>query len=433
MSELRITPVGKIHGQYIPPGDKSISHRLAMLGALADGTSVFSHFSEAEDCQRTIDAFRKLGVSCDLKSQEREGLALKVKGVGLRGLSAPHGELDLGNSGTTMRLILGVLAGQPFEASLVGDSSLSQRPMRRVTEPLRRMGAHISGRDDANFAPLKIRGGKLKSIDWENEVASAQVKSAILLAGLYAEGVTTVREPLPTRDHTERLLRLFGVSVETSGHNVAVKKRDRLSPVEFDVPGDFSSAAFLIAAALLVDGSDLTVSRVGLNPTRIGFYHVLKSMAADIEIENVKDEAEPIGDLRVRGSQLKGITINRKMIPLLIDELPMLMVLCAFADGTSTIRGAQELRVKETDRIRSMATGLRAIGARISEREGGCVIEGVRQLEGGTVGSFGDHRTAMSFAIAGLRTKRGVTIRESECIGISYPGFERDLRNVCKR
>ena len=432
MSELIISPPAAVEGEYTPPGDKSISHRLAMLGALGEGTSEYIHFSEAEDCQKTIEAFSKLGVQYDLQKAVGAGPQLKVKGVGLRGLAKPSGELDLGNSGTTMRLILGILAGQPFEARPVGDASLSQRPMRRVTVPLRQMGAAISGRDDANFAPLEIRGGKLSAIEWENKAASAQVKSAILLAGLYADGVTSVCEPLVTRDHTERLLRLFGASIECSEHKVAVQKPECLRAICFDVPGDFSSAAFLIAAALLVKGSNLLVSNVGLNPTRLGFYNVLKSMGAAIEIDRVKDQAEPVGDLRVRGSRLKGITIDRKMTPFLIDELPVLMVLCALAEGISTIFGAQELRIKETDRIRSMASGLRAVGARILEREDGCVIEGVPELLGGRVSSFGDHRTAMSFAVAGLRSRKGVTILDSECIGISYPGFEKDLRSVCR-
>ena len=428
-------PIIKIQGEYIPPGDKSISHRAAMLGALADGTSEFSHFLESEDCFRTIDAFRVMGATYKFKTSETQTgsrtTKLIVTGVGLNGLRAPESALYLGNSGTTMRLMLGILAGQSFETRLTGDPSLSARPMKRVTEPLRKMGAEISGKDDANFAPLAIRGGELSGIQWTNQFASAQVKSALLLAGLYAQGSTRVTEPLPTRDHTERLLRLLGVPVEASKSGVAVRRVSTLHPIHMRIPGDFSSAAFFIAAALIVPHSDLRVLDVGLNPSRMGFYHVLKQMGADIKIERQDHGEEPIGDLRVKTSSLKGIDLDPRMVPLLIDELPILMVLCALAQGTTRIRGARELRVKETDRLRSMTEGLKTIGARIEECDDGCTIEGVREFASGSVSSYQDHRTAMSFLIAGLRAKGNVVVRDADCVKISYPDFEGDLKRIC--
>ena len=424
-----------IRGEYLPPGDKSISHRLVMLGALADGVSEFSHFLEADDCLRTIKAFQAMGVGFGGTDQEKTkpvevGSTLKVRGVGLRGLSKPLQELDLGNSGTTMRLLLGILAGQPFEVRLTGDSSLARRPMRRVTDPLRKMGAQIRGRDEGNYAPLVIQGGHLNGIRWKNEVASAQVKSALLLAGLYAEGETSVEEPILSRDHTERLLKLFRVPIQISGRIASIRKTEKLSPIQFDVPGDFSSAAFFMVAACLLPGSDLVIRRVGLNPTRIGLLNVLKSMGADLTIEAAQNEEEPVGSIRVKSSKLKGVTIKKEAIPTMIDELPILMVACSLAQGTSVIQGAEELRVKETDRIYSMASGLSAIGAKALERSDGCVIEGVSEFKGGAVSSFGDHRTAMSFLIANLRSKQEVTVQDVDCIKTSYPGFQEDLNRL---
>ncbi|MBI3999430.1 MAG: 3-phosphoshikimate 1-carboxyvinyltransferase [Candidatus Omnitrophica bacterium] len=426
MNYLETQPVSKIRGEYTPPGDKSISHRLAMLGALAGGTSKFSHFLNSDDCLRTIQAFEAMGAKFQL-AEKKFDTDLTVKGVGLSGLVCPRHELDLGNSGTTMRLLLGVLAGQPFKARLTGDRSLCKRPMRRVTGPLRKMGAKINGRDDANFAPLEIHGGSLTGIHWRNEVASAQVKSAILLAGLYAEGETSVGEIIPSRDHTERLLGAFGAPFKKSGLSISVRKAERLNAIEFLVPGDFSSAAFFIVAALLVPNSDLVIKQVGLNPTRIGLLEVLKTMGANLNYQVTEDRGEPVGEIRMKTSRLTGVTIDKNLIPSLIDELPILMVACALADGASIIRGAEELRVKETDRILSMATGLRAIGGRAEERADGCLIEGVSEFEGGSVSSYGDHRTAMSFLVAGLCSKRGVLVKDTDCIQTSYPSFQTDL------
>jgi 3-phosphoshikimate 1-carboxyvinyltransferase len=427
MSESKTQPVSKIQGTYTPPGDKSISHRLAMLGAIAEGTSSFTNFLNSDDCLRTIQAFQAMGVSFDhLKNR------LIVRGVGLKGLSKPKQELDLGNSGTTMRLLLGVLAGQPFEVRLTGDASLRKRPMRRVTEPLKQMGASIEGRDHANYAPLVIRGGSLSRIGWHNDKASAQVKSAILLAGLYAEGETWVEEKMPSRDHTERLLVAFGAPFRKSGPRLYVQKANRLKAIEFQVPGDISSAAFLMVAALLLPNSDLTIQNVGLNPTRMGLIEVLKSMGAKIQVEIKHDQGEPVGSIRVQSSLLKETVINQDSIPSLIDELPILMVAFALAEGTSVIHGAQELRVKETDRIYSMAVGLKTIGAKVTEQPDGCVIEGVKEFRGGTVSSFGDHRTAMSFLIAGLRSRKGIKVQNTDCIQTSYPNFEADLKSVMR-
>lgn len=427
MNELKTFPVSRIEGEYVPPGDKSISHRLVMLGALAEGKSRFTHFLDSEDCLRTIQAFQAMGISYHRSKGE-----LTVHGRGLYGLAKPKSELNLGNSGTTMRLLLGILAGQPFESRLTGDQSLCKRPMRRVTEPLKRMGASIDGRDYANYAPLTVHGGRLTGIGWRSEIASAQVKSAILLAGLYAEGETWVEEQVASRDHTERLLAAFGAHFRQSGFRSIVKKTDRLKAIQFRVPGDISSAAFLIVAAIMVPDSDLTIKDVGLNPTRIGLLQVLKAMGAKVDFEITEQKNEPVGTIRVQSSRLKGTVIDKNMIPSLIDELPVLMIAFALAEGTSVIRGAEELRVKETDRIRSMALGLKAIGARVAEREDGCVIEGVKEFEGGTVSSFGDHRTAMSFLIAGLRSKKGINVQDTDCIQTSYPEFEADLKRFIR-
>jgi 3-phosphoshikimate 1-carboxyvinyltransferase len=427
MNELKTSPISKVEGEYTPPGDKSISHRLAMLGALTEGKSHFTNFLSSEDCLKTIQAFEAMGISFDLAKDE-----LTVYGKGLHGLAQPKYELNLGNSGTTMRLLLGILAGQPFESRLTGDQSLCKRPMRRVTEPLKKMGASIDGRDHANYAPLTVHGGRLTGIGWKNEIASAQVKSAVLLAGLYAEGETWVEEQTASRDHTERLLSAFGAPFRQSGFRSVIKKTDRLKAIQFQVPGDISSAAFLMVAALVVPDSNLIVKHVGLNPTRIGLIEVLKSMGAKISFEITENKNEPVGTIRVQSSRLKGATVSQDLIPSLIDELPILMIAFALAEGTSVIRGAEELRVKETDRIHSMAVGLKAVGAKVAEQRDGCVIEGIKEFEGGTISSFGDHRTAMSFLIAGLRSKKGIRVQDTDCVQTSYPEFEADLKRFIR-
>ena len=393
---------GSLQGKYEPPGDKSISHRAVMFGALSQGRSRFVNFLEAEDILRTVQAFQSMGVSIALDSSSR---TIEIEGKGLAGLQAPPGILDLGNSGTTLRLLLGILAGQRFEAVLTGDESLCSRPMRRVTRPLKQMGAQIKGKDDANFAPITIHGGRLKGIDFENTLASAQVKSAILLAGLYAEGKTRVREKILSRDHTERFLKAVGAPFQMEGEWLCVEKAKELNSLEASLPGDFSSAAFFITAAAMQEGFELEVKNVGLNPTRTGLLRILKRMGASIE-EKIKEERlEPVGEIRVKGRRLRGIRVASDEIPSVIDELPVLMVACSLAEGESLISGASELRVKETDRIHSMVAGLNALGGRVKELPDGCVIEGVEAFQGGRVTSFGDHRTAMALAVASLASR----------------------------
>ena len=398
-----------------------------MFGALCQGKSHFDNFLDADDCLRTIQAFSSMGISVSLDSSRR---ALNIEGVGLKGLKPPSGELDLGNSGTTMRLLLGILAGQPFEAVLTGDDSLQSRPMGRVTRPLKQMGAQIKGKDDANFAPIKIRGGKLKGIDLENKLASAQVKSAILLAGLFADGKTRVREQIPSRDHTERFLRAVKAPFHVEGEWNCVEKAAELVPLETRLPGDFSAAAFFIAAAAMRECSELEVKNVGLNPTRTGLLQILNRMGACVEERVTESNLEPSGTVKVKGKRLRGVRIAPQEIPAVIDELPILMVACSLADGESLISGASELRVKETDRIHSMATGLNAIGGRVKELPDGCVIEGVETFSGGKTKSFGDHRTAMSIAIASLASQGEVLVEDIECIATSYPNFFKDFNSL---
>ena len=393
-----------------------------MFGALAQGRSRFENFLEAEDCLHTAQAFRSMGISISVQSH-----VLEIEGRGLTGLTPPVGPLDLGNSGTTMRLLLGILAGQRFEATLTGDNSLCSRPMWRVTRPLKQMGAQIKGKDDANFAPLTIHGGKLKGINFENTLGSAQVKSAVLLAGLYAEDKTQVFEKIPSRDHTERFLKALGAPFRKEGGWLCIEKAKELAALKARVPGDFSSAAFFITAAAMLEGAELRVRKVGLNPTRTGLIRILKRMGASIEEQVEEERLEPVGEVRVKGRRLHGTRIASEEIPSVIDELPVLMVACALADGESLISGASELRVKETDRILSMAAGLNALGGKVKELPDGCVIEGVKAFKGGEVKSWGDHRTAMSLAIASLASRGEVRIEGVEFVSTSYPGFFKDF------
>ncbi len=398
-----------------------------MFGALAQGRSRFTKFLEADDTLRTVQAFRSMGISISL---DLVSGTLEVEGGGLSGLKAPQGMLDLGNSGTTMRLLLGILAGQRFEAVLTGDDSLSSRPMGRVTHPLKQMGAQIKGRDSANFAPLTIRGGKLRGIDLENTLASAQVKSAVLLAGLYAEGKTRVHEKVLSRDHTERFLKATGAPFQLEGEWRCVEKAKELKPLQAQLPGDFSSAAFFIAAAAMREGFELRAKNVGLNPTRTGLVRILKRMGASIE-ERVKEEGlEPVGEIRVKGRRLRGVRVAPQEVPSVIDELPVLMVVCALAEGESLISGANELRVKETDRIHSMAAGLNALGGKVKELPDGCVIEGVEAFRGGRVAGLGDHRTAMALAVASLASRGDVVVEGTESVATSYPDFFKHLESL---
>ena len=415
---------GILQGECSPPGDKSISHRAVMFGALAEGRSRFENFLQADDCLRTVQAFQSLGISIQLDPARS---LIEIEGRGLRGLAAPEGQLDLGNSGTTLRLLLGILAAQRFEAVLTGDESLRSRPMKRVTSPLKRMGAQIKGREDANFAPLTIRGGRLKAMDLENTLASAQVKSAILLAGLYAEGKTRVFEKVPSRDHTERFLKAAGAPFKKEGDWLCVEQAARLQPLEARLAGDFSAAAFFITGAAMKEGSEIQVKKVGLNSTRTGLLRILKRMGASVEEKVAEEKLEPLGEVWVKGKRLQGVRIAPEEIPAAIDELPILMVACALAEGESLISGASELRVKETDRIRSMAEGINAIGGQVKELPDGCLIRGVEAFRGGRVKSFGDHRTAMALAIASLASRQEISIEGVDCVQTSYPEFFRDF------
>ena len=407
------------------PGDKSVSHRAVMLGSIADGVTEVRGFLAGEDCLSTIGAFRDLGVAI-----ERPGdTELVIRGVGLHGLQPPKGDLDLGNSGTAMRLMSGVLAGQDFSATLTGDESLAGRPMQRIITPLCRMGAAIESR--GGKPPLRIRGNPaLEGIDYTLPVASAQVKSAILLAGLYARGRTTVTEPAVTRDHTERMLRAMGVAVSSNDGRIGVEGPAALRACPVRVPADLSSAAFVILAALLAHKADVLIRNVGVNPTRTGVLDILRAMGGDITQENARTMGEePVADLRVRSSKLQGIEVDPALVSLAIDEFPVLFVAAAAADGESRFTGIGELRVKESDRIAAMAAGLRTLGIRVDEFDDGARVRG-GGFSAGVVESFGDHRIAMSFAVAGTVAAGPVTVRDVAAVQTSFPGFETCLGGI---
>ncbi|HSH40694.1 MAG TPA: 3-phosphoshikimate 1-carboxyvinyltransferase [Arenicellales bacterium] len=424
MTSFRTNPGGCLCGEARVPGDKSISHRAVMLTAIAEGSSRIHGLLTGTDVLATAAAFRAMGVSMEF---EPDG-ALAVQGVGRRGLRAPQGDLDLGNSGTAMRLMAGLLSGQRFPTRLVGDASLSRRPMRRVTEPLRQMGADIEASSDGT-PPLVIRPvNKLSAIRYRMPVASAQVKSAILLAGLYADGRVCVAEPAPLRDHTERMLQGMGVVVEIEDGWRCIEPGD-LRAVDIQVPADFSSAAFFLVGASIAPGSELRLSHVGVNPTRTGLLQVLLQMGADIRLENQTEVAgEPVADLVVRSSSLRGIEVAPELVPLAIDEFPIICVAAALAEGETRIREAEELRHKESDRISAMAAGLRTLGVEVEEAHDGMTIQGRQTLNGGAVDSFTDHRIAMAFAIAGLRASASITVRDVENVATSFPGFESTAR-----
>ncbi len=412
-------PTHGLCGEIRVPGDKSVSHRAVMLSALAEGASRVRGFLEGEDTRATARIFAQMGVRIDAPSPGER----IVHGVGLRGLNAPEGVLDCGNSGTAMRLLCGVMAGQAFDAVLTGDGSLSKRPMGRVVEPLASMGAGIDA-TEAGTPPLRVRGGRaLHGVDYTSPVASAQVKSAVLLAGLYAEGETAVTEPRPTRDYTERMLRAFGWPVEFESGRARLAGGHVLRATDIVVPADFSSAAFFIVAGSIVPGSQLVLRNVGMNPRRTGLLHVLRAMGANIAEQDSRDAGgEPVADLVVRHARLRGIEVPVQHVADMIDEFPALFVAAACAEGVTTIRGAEELRVKESDRIAVMATGLRALGARIEETPDGAIVEG-GSLHGGSVETHGDHRIAMAFAIAGTVADGAVTIRDCANVATSFPGF----------
>ncbi len=438
MAKKTIAPGRTITGATEVPGDKSISHRYAILAALAHGRSEIHHFSSAEDCQRTLDCLKQLGVRV-----EREGDRVMLTGAGLDGLRKPRRELDAGNSGTTLRLLAGVLAGQPFETTISGDASLRRRPMRRVMEPLIRMGAQIRARDD-EFAPLEIRGGALRSIGYTLPIPSAQLKSAILLAGLYADGATSVVEPVRTRDHTEIALAEFGAAIERSGQSICITGRarekgngaPRLEARQLAVPGDISSAVFLMAAALLLPGSNLLLKEVGLNPTRTAILDVLASMGAPINLVSVHGlNGELAGDIAVRHAALDGAEITGATVAQLIDELPMLAALAPFTEKGIEIRDAQELRVKESDRISALAENLRRMGAQVEERPDGLRIAGrsAGALHGAEIEPHGDHRIALAFAVAALAAQGESVIRDADCAAVSFPEFFSILDRLVER
>ena len=426
MSSATIIPAKKLCGTLTLPGDKSISHRAVMLASLASGTSVIKNILHSDDTLTTIEAFRALGI--DIKESPDE---ITIIGRGLNGLEEPTRPIFMRNSGTSMRLLLGILAGQPFAATLTADKGLAARPMRRVTEPLSMMGAKFEGKNNADYAPITVRGGKLKPIDYVSPVASAQVKSAILLAGLYAGGKTSVTEPSKSRDHTERMLKAFGARVSAEGLKISVEGGANLRAQDIDVPGDISGAAFFMVAATIVKDSSVTLKSIGVNPTRTGIIDILNKMGAKIAIENAREAAsEPVADITIESSELRGAVIEGDLIPRSIDELPVVMVAAAYARGTTIIKGAQELKVKETDRISSMAANLKNMGAKFNLKGDDIVIEGTGALNGITAMSFGDHRTAMSIAVAGLAAKGDTTIDDTACIAKSYPNFLKDLNSL---
>ena len=430
MTDRIVKPARQLRGAIAVPGDKSISHRAAMLNALADGEATIHNFLAGEDCLSTLRVLRDLGIESKLDESGATPV-LWIRGAGLRGLVEPSCVLDCGNSGTTMRLISGVLSGQPFHSVLSGDASLRTRPMARVATPLREMGAQIDGRDGGKFAPLAIRGGALHGIRYRMPVASAQVKSSILLAGLFAEGDTIVEESEPTRDHTERMLAAMGARIDREGPAVRLTPGDALAPLSMRVPNDISAAAFWMVAASVHPDAEIHLTGVGMNPTRTGIIDVLRAMGADLSINEERQVAgEPVADIVVRSARLRGTTIDGDLIPRLIDEVPAIAVAAAFADGETQITGAAELRVKESDRIATTVSQLAALGVHIAEREDGMIIDGGGKVHGGDVQSFGDLRLAMALAAAVLAGAGDVRIADADAVAISYPSFWQHLQQL---
>ena len=423
---MKFTKSLPLKGELTIPGDKSISHRAVMLGAISQGTTSVTNFLRGADCLSTISCFRKMGIAIEENPTE-----ILIHGKGLHGLSAPETVLDVGNSGTTMRLLSGILAGQDFSSSLTGDASIRKRPMKRVITPLSLMGASIESIPGNGCAPLAIQGMPLTGIHYQSPVSSAQVKSCVLLAGLYADSTTKVTEPFVSRNHSELMLRSFGAEIQTEGTTVSVQPDPLLTGQKVEVPGDISSAAYFIAAGLLIPGSEILIKNVGINPTRDGILRVCRAMGADIEILNEQEHCgELTADLLVRHSALKGTVIEGGIIPTLIDELPVIAVMAAFAEGTTIIRDAQELKVKESNRLDIMVHQLQAMGADVTPTEDGMIIRGGTPLHGATLDSHLDHRIAMSFAIAAMAGNGETEILNSDCVSISYPDFYADLRRL---
>ena len=423
MSQLDfvVKPGGVLNGQFRVPGDKSISHRSIMFGSLAEGVSHVSGFLQGEDSLNTLRAFRAMGV--DIEGPSAQGQVV-IHGVGMHGLKPPASALELGNSGTSMRLMAGLLAGQAFDVELSGDRSLSKRPMKRVTDPLAEMGAHVDS-DEGGRPPLKIHGGQaLIGIDYPMPMASAQVKSCLLLAGMYAGGETCVTEPAVTRDHTERMLAAFGYPVQKQGSKVCIQGGGKLKAQDIDVPADISSAAFFMVGASIASGSDITLQHVGVNPTRTGVIDILRLMGASIELQNPREVGgEPVADIRIRSAALKGVQVPEHLVPLAIDEFPVLFVAAACAEGETIVSGAEELRVKESDRIQVMADGLQALGVDAEATRDGMIIRGGRPIKGGRVHADDDHRIAMAFTMAALRAEAAIRIEDCINVNTSFPGF----------
>jgi len=420
LDRIEISGARVFKGEFAPPPDKSISHRAVMFSSLAKGTSTVRNFLRANDTLSTVESFRSLGI--DIID---EGSTLTIRGRGIHGLSEPHDVIDCGNSGTTIRLLSGVLSGNPFFSVLTGDSSLRARPMGRVIKPLSLMGAHIIARDNDRYPPLAIKGGNLRPVTYRMPVASAQVKSSLMLAGLFTEGDTEIIEPIRSRDHSEKMLPAFGAEIAVEGLRILVRGGRELGALDTYVPGDFSSAAFFIVAALLIPGAEITARNVGLNPTRTGLLEVLRNMGATIEVSNTHDvSGETVGDIYCRGkAALKAVSITGDMVPSLIDEFPILCVAAALAEGTTTVKGAEELRVKESDRIKTIAAELRKMGVEIEEYRDGLSIKGAERLRGAEVESHGDHRIAMSMAIAALAAEGRTVINNASAVDVSFPGF----------
>jgi 3-phosphoshikimate 1-carboxyvinyltransferase len=428
MTLRTVRPAKRLRGTIAVPGDKSISHRAAIFNALADGDAVVENLLTGEDCMSTLGVLRALGVEWSL-----DGTTLRIRGVGLDALREPDDVLDCGNSGTTIRLMSGALAGQPFLSVLSGDASLRSRPMARIVEPLREMGARISARDNGRLAPIAIEGGRLHGIRYRLPVASAQVKSAILLAGHFAEGETTVEEPAGSRDHTERMLAAMGARIAGEGAAVRITPGARLTSTSMRIPNDLSAAAFWIVAAVIHPDAEIRLPGVGVNPTRTGILDALHLMGADISIEEERTVGgEPVADIVARSSRLEGIEAGGDLVLRAVDEIPALAVAAAFAQGKTVIRDAEELRVKESDRIATVASQLAALGARVEERDDGMIIEGGAGLRGGDVRSFGDHRLPMALAAGALASTSDVRIDEAEAVSVSYPSFWDDLDRITR-
>lgn len=425
---MELKKVHGLKGEVTIPGDKSISHRAVMFGSISQGLTEVTNFLQGADCLSTISCFRKLGISIENTPEK-----ILIHGKGLHGLSAPSETLDAGNSGTTTRLISGLLAPQPFSVTLTGDASIQKRPMNRIIDPLSQMGASIKSIHGNGCAPLSITGSPLRAIHYTSKVASAQVKSAILLAGLYADGETKVTEPYISRNHSEIMLNYFGASVTTRDTTASVFPEPRLVGQKVEVPGDISSAAYFIAAGLIVPNSEILIKNVGINPTRDGILRVAKEMGGNITLLNVNHEkGEPVADILVKSSSLHGITIKGEIIPTLIDEIPIIAIMAAFAKGTTTIMDAAELKVKESNRIDVMVENLSAMGCDITGTEDGMLLHGGKELTGASIDSRLDHRIAMSFAVAALCAEGVTNIKGSQCVNISYPAFYQDLERLTK-